>query len=284
MKTGYIVILFVLISTPMLAQFKAAFESNVTQNQNAFVNRQISPKELNRYSDLLPSQKSFPLSDTIKTQTPDSMKYNMYGDLRDDDPLYYKKSSIGMVVLRLTLANATTFLIDRYIFNYEFSRVGFNSWKNNFQKGWEWDIDRFAMNYFFHPYSGSMYFNAARANGYSFFESAPFAFLGSLEWEYLAENTQPAYNDIINTPINGIFLGEIFYRLGSNILDDQTTGAERFFREMAVAFLTPTRFFSRLLSGSISRLTSTEVYQKEPLNVTLAAGYHKINEGIAIEK
>ena len=284
MKTGYIVILFVLISTPMLAQFKAAFESNVTQNQNAIVNRQISPKELNRYSDLLPSQKSFPLSDTIKTQTPDSMKYNMYGDLRDDDPLYYKKSSIGMVVLRLTLANATTFLIDRYIFNYEFSRVGFNSWKNNFQRGWEWDIDRFAMNYFFHPYSGSMYFNAARANGHTFFESAPFAFLGSLEWEYLAENTQPAYNDIINTPINGIFLGEIFYRLGSNILDDQTTGAERFFREMAVAFLTPTRFFSRLLSGDISRLTSTEVYQKEPLNVTLAAGYHKINEGIAIEK
>lgn len=284
MKTGYIIILLVLISISMQAQFKAAFDSNITHNQNASVNRLATANEFNRYSDLLPSQRTSVLSDTIKTQTPDSMKYNMYGDLRDDDPLYYKKSSIGMVVLRLTLANVTTFLIDRYIFNYEFSRVGINTWKNNFKKGWEWDIDRFAMNYFFHPYSGSMYFNAARANGYTFFGSIPFTFLGSLEWEYFAENTQPSYNDLVNTPINGIFLGEIFYRIGSNILDDQTTGAERFFREMAVAVLTPTRFFSRLLSGDISRLTPSDVYQKEPLNITLAAGYHRINEGIALEK
>ena len=77
-----------------------------------------------------------------------------------------------------------------------------------------------------------MYFNAARANGYSFYESAPFALLGSLEWEYFGENTLPSYNDVINTPVNGIFLGEIFYRLGSNILDDQTTGFDRFFREI----------------------------------------------------
>lgn len=81
----------------------------------------------------------------------------------------------------------------------------------------------------------------------SFYESVPFAFLGSLEWEYFGENTLPSYNDIINTPVNGIFLEEIFYQLGSNILDDQTTGEDRSFREMAVAIITPTRFFSRLL-------------------------------------
>jgi len=272
------------MATSLFAQSIIPVNNSVMANQNTKPRYTDNVKELNRYSDLLPSQRYSLLVDTIKTQTTDSMKYNMYGDLRNDDPLYIEKASIGMVVFRLTLANITTFLIDRYIFNYEFSRVGIKTIKNNLQKGWEWDVDRFAMNYFFHPYSGSMYFNAARANGYSFFESAPFAVLGSLEWEYFAENTQPAYNDIINTPINGIFLGEIFYRLGSNILDDQTTGTERFFREMAVAFLTPTRFFSRLLSGDISRLTATEVFQKEPLNVTLAAGYHKINEGKKIEK
>ena len=212
------------------------------------------------------------------------MKYNMYGDLRDDNPLYNPKSSLGMVVLRVTLANVSTFAIDRYIFNYEFSRVGFNSWKHSIQTGWEWDIDRFGMNYFFHPYSGSMYFNGARANGYNFFESIPFAFLGSLEWEYFGENTLPSYNDIINTPVHGILLGEIFYRLGSNILDDQTTGVERFFREAAVAVLTPTRFFSRLLKGNLTRLTPADVYQKEPLNITLHAGYHRVNEGKVINE
>jgi hypothetical protein len=107
--------------------------------------------------------------------------------------------------------------------------------------------------------------------------------LGSLEWEYFGENTRPSYNDFINTPINGSFLGEIFYRLGSDILDDRSTGFERFFREAAVAIMTPTRFFSRLLQGRLTRLTQDEVYQKEQLNVTLQAGYHNVNEGRLIE-
>ena len=55
------------------------------------------------------------------------MKYNKYGDLSDDNLLHNEKSSPWMVALGVTLANVSTFLIDRYIFDYEFSRVGFNS-------------------------------------------------------------------------------------------------------------------------------------------------------------
>jgi hypothetical protein len=282
MKKVYFLLSMFLISISLQAQFKPVFENKLLSNQNAWLNlpggqasRQIQINEVNRYSDLLP--------DSNKTSTPDTMKYNMYGDLLNDNPLYNPKSSIAMVALRVTLANVTTFAIDRYVFNYDFSRVGFNSWKHNIQAGWEWDQDRFGMNYFFHPFSGGMYFNAARANGYSFFGSVPFAFLGSLEWEYFGENTRPSYNDFINTPINGTFLGEIFYRIGSNFLDDQTTGFERFCREMFVAIITPTRFFSRLLHGNLTRLTSEEVYQKEPFNLTFQAGYHKVNTGALIE-
>ena len=47
--------------------------------------------------------------------------------------------------------------------------------------------------------------------------------------------------------------------------------------------MTPTRFFSRLLQGKLCRLTTEEVYQKEPLNITLEAGYHRINEGTNIQ-
>ena len=283
MKIIYTLILLVFFSMLIQAQFKPAYEGKIFLDQNTWMNRQISTSEINRYSDLVshPNITSFP--DTINTSLNDTMKYNMYGDLLNDNPLYNPKSSWWMVALRVTLANVSTFLIDRYVFNYDFSRVGFNSWKHNIQTGWEWDLDRFGMNYFFHPYSGSMFFNAARANGYPFFESIPFAFLGSLEWEYLGENTLPSYNDIINTPVNGIFLGEIFYRIGSNFLDDQSTGAERFFRELAVALITPTRFFSRLLQGKLTRLTPEEVYQKEPFNLTFQAGYHKVNTGTKIE-
>jgi len=214
----------------------------------------------------------------------DSIKYNMYGDLLDDNPLYEHKSPVWLAALRVTFANVSTWAIDRYVFNYDFARVGMDTWKHNFKTGWEWDVDRFGMNYFFHPYSGGMYFNAARANGFSFYESVPFAFLGSLEWEYFGENTLPSYNDFINTPVNGTFLGEILYRLGSNILDDQTTGMSRVSREAAVALLSPTRFLSRLVHGDLGRVTPDEAYQKEPLNITLSAGYHRVNAGIATEE
>lgn len=235
--------------------------------------------EINRYSELVPNTNKTSSPHTINSSSPDSIKYNMYGDLLEDNPLYYKKASLWSVALLVTSTNASVLLIDRYIFNHNFSYVGFNSWQHNIQTGWEWDVDRFGMNYFFHPFQGCAYFNSVRANGYTFFESAPFAVLGSLEWEYFGENTPPSYNDLISTSVNGTFLGEIFYRLGSNILDDQTTGADRLFRELAVAVITPTRFFSRLLQGKFIRLTTEEVYQKEPLNITLAAGYHRVNEG-----
>lgn len=284
MKIIYAFVIGVLLTTINQAQFNPFLDKNISSNEILTLNRQAPINKINRYSDFTPyaEKTSFPLAhNTLLT---DTLKYNMYGDLRNDNPLYYTKSPIWMVALRVTMANLSTFLIDRYIFNYNFSVVGFNSWKHNIETGWEWDQDRFGMNYFFHPFSGGMYFNAARANGYTFFESVPFAFLGSLQWEYFGENTLPSYNDFINTPINGSFFGEILYRLGSNILDDQTTGAGRFFREMAVALITPTRFFSRLLDGKINRLTLEEVYQKEPLNITLQAGYHRVNDGIALEK
>ncbi|MBE0645887.1 MAG: DUF3943 domain-containing protein [Bacteroidetes bacterium] len=209
----------------------------------------------------------------------DSLRHNQYGNLRDDNPLYNKKSSVAMVALRVTLANVSTWAVDRFIFNYDFARVGPDTWQRNIESAPVWDSDRFGMNYFFHPFSGGMFFNAARANGFDFYESIPFAFLGSLEWEYLGENTHPSYNDFINTPVNGVFFGEILYRLGSNILDDGATGWSRFFRETAVAIMTPTRFFSRLFSGALARTTTDLVYQKEPLNITLSGGYHRVNEG-----
>jgi hypothetical protein len=135
------------------------------------------------------------------------------------------------------------------------------------------------MNYFFHPYSGAGYFNAARANGYTFYESVPFAFGGSLMWELFGENTLPSVNDLINTTVTGAFLGEITYRLSSDFLDDRTTGSERVFRELLAGIINPGRAFGRLLQGKLTRVTSEEIYQKEPLNMTFSAGPHVVNDG-----
>src|SRR5476649_1235858 len=69
----------------------------------------------------------------------------------------------------------------------------------------------------------------------------------------------------------------MFYRLSSNILDDRTRGSERVFREIFAGLIDPERGLNRLLQGKSFRHTTNEVYQKEPLNITLFAGVHKIN-------
>ena len=235
-----------------------------------------------RYRQLY--ERHFSLSSVAGTALPlsttsDTVLYNMYGDLRDDNPEYNQKSPLWLCAIRVMLTNGVTWAFDRYVFNADYARIGPDTWKHNLQTGWEWDIDRFGMNYFFHPYSGAGYFNGARANGYNFYESVPFAFGGSLMWEYFGENSLPSYNDVINTTVTGAFLGEISYRLSSDFLDDRTTGSERVFRELFAGIIDPSRFFSRFLQGKFARVTSEEIYQKEPLNMTFSAGARLVNDG-----
>lgn len=207
----------------------------------------------------------------------DTTVYNKYGDLLNDVKLYNPKYPVWKPIVNVVGVNLFTTVLDRFILNESFSKTSFSSWKYNIQKGWEWDADRFGINFIGHPYTGSMYFNAARSQGYNYVESIPFAVGGSLMWEYFGETTRPSYNDVINTPVNGAFLGEIFYRLSSNVLDDRTTGSDRVFREIFAGLIDPVRELNRLLQGKAFRHTNKEVYEKEPLNVTLFGGVHKIN-------
>lgn len=209
----------------------------------------------------------------------DSAVSNIYGNLLNDDPIANPKSPLWVPIVETLGGNVFLWSIDRFVSNVDFSRIGFQSWKRNFQDGFEWDADGFEMNHFFHPYGGALAFDGGRANGYDFFESIPFVFGSSLMWEMVGENTRPSYNDMINTTLSGIFGGEVLYRLSSNVLDDRTTGADRFFRELLSAIICPKRGFTRLVQGRLFRVSSEEVYQKEPLNVTFSLGEHDVNEG-----
>ncbi len=207
----------------------------------------------------------------------DTTIYNKYGDLLNDDKEYNKRYPVWKPFIEVLGVDVFTWTMDRFLLNESFSHIGPTTWKYNLRKGWEWDDDRFGVNFVAHPYTGSMYFNAARSQGYNYLQSVPYAAAGSLMWEYFGENTRPSYNDIINTTANGAFLGEIFYRLSSNILDDRATGGNRVFREIFAGLVDPVRGLNRLFEGKTSRKTTKEVYQKEPLNVTIYAGIHKIN-------
>ncbi|MDB5200876.1 MAG: hypothetical protein JWQ27_285 [Ferruginibacter sp.] len=198
--------------------------------------------------------------------------HNRYGDLLNDDPAYNPKYKWWVPALKVTTTNAFNLATSRYVFNYDWARVSTKTWAYNLKHGFEWDTDRFGTNFIGHPHTGNTYFNVARSNGYNFWQSIPYAVGGSLMWEYFGENTRPSTNDIINTPVSGVMLGEIIYRVSSNILDDRTRGRERFFRELLAGLINPTRGLNRLVQGKMSRHTPTEVYQKEPMNITVSAG------------
>ena len=230
---------------------------------------------------------SFIINDSTKTKkqafsdsSTQAPIHNVYGDLLNDDPEYNPKYAWWKPATRVLAADVFNWALAKYVYKFDWASSGVKDWKNNFKNGWEWDSDRFGTNFIGHPHTGNFYFNIARSNGYSFWGSLPFAIEGSLIWEYLGENTRPSINDIINTPISGMFLGEIFYRLSSNILDDRTRGRERVFREIFAGLVNPPRALSRLTQGKMFRVTPKEVYQKEPLNITFFAGIHKVNNKV----
>jgi len=230
--------------------------------------KQIKKQQLNDSTGKNAPAKSPLVDTTVK---------NKYGDLLNDDIKYNKKYPAWKPLVEVVGTNVFVWTMDRFALNEPFSHIDPSTWKYNIQKGWEWDDDRFGINFVGHPYTGSLYFNAARSQGYNYLQSFPYAVAGSLMWEYFGENTRPSYNDLINTPVNGAFLGEVFYRVSSNILDDRVYGGNRAFREIVAGLIDPVRGLNRLLEGKSFRHTRTQVYQQEPLNVTLSAGMHKIN-------
>jgi hypothetical protein len=110
-------------------------------------------------------------------------------------------------------SNGLLYFFNRYVGKYDFAQVHLEDLREKFQKGWEWDHDVFATNQFAHPYQGSTYHAAARANGFGFYEAVFFDILGSAGWELFAETTTFSLNDLISTSLGGASLGEMFHRL-----------------------------------------------------------------------
>ncbi len=135
------------------------------------------------------------------------------------------------------------------------ARITPASWWHNVTGGWVWDLDEFVVNQLGHPYQGSNYFTAGRANGLGFYESAGIAAFGSGTWEYFGETNRPSLNDFINTTFGGIAMGEMAHRAGWLIRDTRVTGRARLWREIAAAAVDPLSGLNRVVSGDVSRVS-----------------------------
>jgi hypothetical protein bacD2_09683 len=190
--------------------------------------------------------------------------------------------------------NIGLWAFDRYIQNGDFAHISFNTIKENFKHGFIWDNDKLGTNTFLHPYNGNLYFNAARANGFNFWQSELFAIAGSGMWEMFMEREYPSTNDIIATPIGGAAIGEILYRASDAVLDDRLTGGARFEREAAAFILSPMRGLNRLITGDAWKVRPTRGRQFGTPNfaVRVSLGYkmleyqnhfNHIHQGVAMQ-
>ncbi|MDR1030515.1 MAG: DUF3943 domain-containing protein [Treponema sp.] len=133
--------------------------------------------------------------------------------------------------------------ITSFMFNFDWARPTPEIIRANFTDPWEWEAaDGFKVNQLGHPYQGSIYFNAGRANGFSFYESFGFTALGSFTWEAFGEGQHAAINDFITTTIAAAPLGEMLHRL---YLEADAAGVPA-----PLTFLiSPMDGFNRLITG-----------------------------------
>jgi hypothetical protein len=164
------------------------------------------------------------------------------------------KRSFGLATGELLISNLIPWAFNEFPREAAFSQMNPASWLHNLQEGMGWDDNHFSTNQFAHPYQGALYYNSARANGHSFWESAAWPFVGSLMWECCGETHLMSANDFVNTGMGGIALGEMLYRTSSLVLDNTATGWGRFWRELGGFALDPIRGFNRLITGRSRRV------------------------------
>ena len=186
------------------------------------------------------------------------------------------KKKPWLAVAEATGINVFVHLLDRFVLNEEFAQTTLNSISDNLKNGFVWDNDFFITNLFAHPYHGNLYYNSARSNGLTFWESAPFALGGSLMWELFGETEPPAINDIFATTMGGIAIGEVTHRLSNAVLDDRYRGWPRFWREAAGFLINPIKGINRIISGEAWRVHSDHNqhhdWQRFPINFAFSVG------------
>ena len=210
----------------------------------------------------------------ITAQMP--IKYRMIEQLPPDsaDLAYYGKKHFWRAGAEVIGFNTGLWAFDRFVQHGDWSYISFKTIKENFKHGFIWDNDQLGSNTFLHPYNGSLYYTAGRANGFNSWQSELFAISGSALWELFMECEYPSTNDVIATPIGGAVIGETLFRASDALIDDRTHGADRFERELAVFILSPMRGINRLITGQAwkHRSTSGRMFGTPNIALQVSAG------------
>ncbi|MDE7347902.1 MAG: DUF3943 domain-containing protein [Muribaculaceae bacterium] len=190
------------------------------------------------------------------------------------DMAYHEKKNFWRAGAEVFGLNMGLWAFDRYALKGHYAFISWETIKENFKHGFEWDNDHLNTNMFAHPYNGSMFYNAGRSNGFNYWQSELFAIGGSAMWEMFMEREYPSTNDIIATPVGGAALGEVFYRASDLVLNDRASGGERIGREVAAFILDPMRGITRIVTGQAwkKRATTGRRFGLPPISIEASLG------------
>jgi uncharacterized protein DUF3943 len=176
-------------------------------------------------------------------------------------------------------------MFNEYVRDANFNQISPRSFWENLKEGFTYDDNKFKTNQLVHPYNGSTYFNAARANGIGFWGSSAMSLTGAFLWECCGETHPMSFNDMVSTGIGGIARGEVLYRISSLILDNTKSGKGRWGQEGAALLVDPIRGFNRLVSGDATEVKGNPVdpYDWRPdFQFAVRAGACAIGQGESI--
>lgn len=260
--------------------------SSIFAQETDFVGKfklKLNDKNSSEYSSVEINSKVFKKKDLVnKFRLSDKITaVNSYSERLKEipDSELNKQYPLWIPIAEVVGLNVGIGAFNAYVSGASYAKISFKTFEKNLEIGAVWDHDHFITNFFAHPYHGNLYFNTARSNGYSFWESVPFAFGGSLMWEMMMENEPPSINDLINTTVSGYYLGEMLYRASSLVIDESATGFSRVTRELFAGLLNPMRAFNRITTGKISRVTSKKAFDVEPVIIETSIGPNRVLDG-----
>jgi len=161
----------------------------------------------------------------------------------------------GQSYQRFGLAAAEVLFINVGVWSWNYATTDNRAFQVNPETMWRnlsryrFDTNSFGTNHIAHPYHGSLYFNAARSNGFNFWASAGFTAVGSFMWECCLETEPQSINDLLLTTLGGLSMGETFHRVAALLFRPDATGIERFARGAVAFVVDPMGGFNRVATG-----------------------------------
>jgi hypothetical protein len=221
----------------------------------------------------------FVFATPLYAQVPVTYEQNIKKDsipkprLRRDRPTHF-----GRAAIELGLVEIIPWSFDKFLEHKDYANISFKTVGSNLKPtSWTWDDDPFQTNQFGHPFHGSLFFNSFRSNGYTFWQSAPAAMVGSYIWETAAENQPPAINDFINTSFGGIVLGEMTHRMANKLINNQRTGFRRQATEVLGFVINPPNGLTRILNGQWGKVERNSKRDSSDITAEIDAGIRTFN-------